>query len=58
MRIRAKISYSAFQKNMVVIELLMKQILLSFEEIARLKDQENDDTHDNFQLFRMNDKAF
>lgn len=58
MRIRAKISYSAFQKNMVVIELLMKQILLSFEEIAKLKDQENDDTHDNFQLFRMNDKAF
>lgn len=58
MRIRAKLSFLAFQKNQTIFELLLTQILKSYVLMAKMKEDEIGDTHDQFELFRMNDHTF
>ena len=58
MRIRAKISFIALQKNKTVFELILEQIMKSFVILAKLKEEEIGDLSDQFELFRMNDHAF
>ena len=48
----------AFKRSMTVYELILNEILRSFVQIAKLKDEELDDHADRFELFRMNDQAF
>ena len=55
MRIRSKISFMAFKRSMTVYEVILNQILRSFVQIAKLKDEELNDPDDRFELFRMND---
>ena len=55
MRIRSKISFMAFKRSMTVYELILNQILRSFVQIAKLKDEELNDPDDRFELFRVND---
>jgi len=45
----------AFKRSMTVYELILNQILRSFVQIAKLKDEELNDPDDRFELFRMND---
>ena len=58
MRIRSKISFMAFKRSMTVYEVILNQILRSFVQIAKLKDEELNEHSDRFELFRMNDQAF
>ena len=58
MRIRAKISFIALQKNKTVFELILEQIMKSYVTLAKLKEEELGDLADQFELFRMNDHAF
>lgn len=58
MRVRCKLSYLAFQKKQTVCEMLLTQILKTFQVVAQLKEEENGDSTDMVQIFRMNDHHF
>lgn len=58
MRVRAKISFIAFQRGMTIHEMLLNQIMKSYMDIAQLKESELNDYQDHFDLFRMNDHFF
>ena len=51
-------SFIAFQNHSTVLEIIIKGVLKSFSNIARLKEEENHDTSDQFEVFRVNDHTF
>lgn len=58
MRVRAKISFMAFKNSKTVPEMIFDEIMKSYLQVAKLKEEELGDLSDQFELFRMNDHAF
>lgn len=48
----------AFKNSKTVPEMIFDEIMKSYLEVAKLKEEELGDLSDQFELFRMNDHAF
>lgn len=58
MKIRAKISFSAFQRGQTIYELFLMQIIKSFTDIAERKKRELDRGEDHLEIYSVNDDTF